>query len=47
MGPSHLFALYTEMIMRAIDGFDGFKIGGKFVNNLRYANDTVILSESE
>ena len=26
---------------------EGFRIGGKVVNNLRYADDTVILAESE
>ena len=40
----HLFALYTEMIMR---NMDGFRIGGTVVNNLRYADDTVIIAESE
>ena len=40
----HLFALYTEMIMRAIDELYGFKIGVKFVTNLGYAYDTVILA---
>ena len=34
------------MIMRAIEDMEGFRIGGKVVNNLRYA-DTVILAESE
>ena len=43
----HLFALYTEMIMRELDDMDGFRIGGTFVNNLRYADDTVIIAESE
>ena len=43
----HLFALYTEMIMRKIEDMKGFQIGGKVVNNLRYADDTVILAESE
>ena len=43
----HLFALYTEMIMREIDNMEGFRIGGKVVNNLRYADDTVILAELE
>ncbi len=42
----YLFALYTEMIMRRIDGMDGLKIGGKVINNLRYADDTVIIAES-
>ena len=35
------------MIMREIEDLEGFRIGGKVVNNLRYANDTVILAESE
>ena len=43
----HLFALYTEMIMREIEDMEGFRIGGKVVNNIRYADDTVILAESE
>ena len=43
----HLFALYTEMIMMELDDVDGFRIGGTVVNNLRYADDTVIISESE
>ena len=36
--------VYSE-IMRAIHELDGFKTGGKVVNNLRYADDTVILTE--
>ena len=43
----HLFALYIEMIMREIADMEGFRISGKVVNNLRYADDTVILAESE
>ena len=44
----HLFALYTEMIMRELDDMDGLKnIGGTVSNNLRYADDTVIIAESE
>ena len=43
----HLFALYTEMIIRELDDTDGFRIGGTVVNNLRYADDTVIIAESE
>ena len=35
------------MIMREIEDMEGFRIGGKVVNNLRYADDTVILAESE
>ena len=43
----HLFALYTEIIMRELDAMDGFRIGGTVVNNLRYADDTVNIAESE
>ena len=39
----HLFALYTEMIIRELDDMDGFRIGGTVVNNLRYADDTVFI----
>ena len=33
--------------MREIEDMEGFLIGGKVVNNLRYADDTVILAESD
>ena len=33
--------------MRGLDSMDGFRIGGTVVNNLRYADDTVIIAESE
>ena len=33
--------------MRNVDDMDGFKIDGKAINNLRYADDTVIIAESE
>ena len=38
--------LYTEMIMRSIDDMEGIKMGGHVINNLRYADETVIISES-
>ena len=43
----HLFALYTEMIMRNIEGKGGFRVGGTVINNLRYTDDTVIIAETE
>ena len=43
----HLFAMYTEIIMISLDDKGGFRIGGKVINNLRYADDTVILAETE
>ena len=33
--------------MRELDGMDGFRIGGTVVNNIRYADDTVIITEPE
>ena len=45
-----LFNLYAEYIMRNV-GLDeaqaGIKIAGKSINNLRYADDTTLLAESE
>ena len=45
-----LFKLYAEYIMRNA-GLDeaqaGIKIAGKYINNLRYADDTTLLAESE
>ena len=44
---SSLFAMYTEMIMISVVDKGGFRIGGRLINNLRYADDTVILTETE
>ena len=45
-----LFNLYTEDIMRNT-GLDelqaGIKIGGRNISNLRYADDTTLMAESE
>ena len=46
LSPS-LFNLYTEHIFRQIDEFPGVKIGGRNINNIRYADDTVLLAETE
>ena len=42
-----LFNLYTEMIFRHIEEITGVVVGGININNLRYADDTVLLAESE
>ena len=45
-----LFNLYAEHIMRnaRLDELQaGIKIGGRNINNLRYANDTTLMAESE
>ena len=45
-----LFNLYAEYIMRSA-GLDeaqaGVKIAGRNINNLRYADDTILIAESE
>ena len=45
-----LFNLYAEYIMRNIgleEAQAGIKIAGRNINNLRYADDTTLLAESE
>jgi exonuclease III len=46
MSPS-LFNVYTDFIFREIEELPGLNIGGKNTNNLRYADDTVLLAENE
>ena len=41
------FNLYSEVIMRNLEEYPGIKVGGKNVNNLRYADDTVLIAENE
>ena len=45
-----LFNLYAEYIMRNIwldETQAGLKIAGRNINNLRYADDTTLMAESE
>ena len=42
-----LFNIYSEMILRNLEDFEGVKIGGKNYNNLRYADDTVLIASTE
>ncbi len=42
-----LFNLYSEMILRALEDLKGVHVGGRNVNNLRYADDTVLIAESQ
>ena len=41
------FNLYSEMIFREIEDMKGINIGGRNVNNLRYADDTALIADSE
>jgi len=45
----YFFNILAELLMRvALDGFsDGFRIGGRLINNLRYADDIVLVVSSE
>ena len=46
----YIFNLYAEYFMRNV-GLDeaqaGIKIAGRNINNLRYADDTTLMAESE
>ena len=42
-----LFNLYTEKIFIESDELPGCVVGGGNLNNLRYADDTALLAESE
>jgi len=47
---SCLFNLYAEYIMRSTrldESQAGIKIAGRNINNLRYADDTTLMAESE
>ena len=41
------FNLYTEKIFNGSDELPGCVVGGENLNNLRYADDTAMLEESE
>ncbi|GFS16711.1 retrovirus-related Pol polyprotein LINE-1 [Elysia marginata] len=43
----NLFSLNSEVIMRQIEEMEGLKIGGHNINNIRYADDTVLTADSE
>ena len=46
----HLVNLYAEYIMRSSrldESQAGLKIAGRIINNLRYADDTTLMAESE
>ena len=35
------------MVLREINDLEGIKVGGVNLNNLRYADDTVLLADSQ
>ena len=42
-----LFNIYSETILRHLENSSGVLISGSAVNNLRYADDTVLIANSE
>ena len=40
-----LFNIYAEFIMRNIED-EGIGVGGKNINNIRYADDAVLIADS-
>ena len=42
-----LFNIYSETIMNELIGVAGVNIGGRNVNNLRYADDTALIADSQ
>ena len=42
-----LFNLYSEMILRELEDLPGLVVGGHNINNIRYADDTVLIADSE
>ena len=42
-----LFSLYSQLVMDEMEQLDGSKIGGRNINNIRYADDTVLLADTE
>ena len=41
-----LFSIYSEITMRALEGMPGIKVGGYNMNNIRYADDTVLIADN-
>jgi hypothetical protein len=42
-----LFNYYSELILRELEKERGLRVGGHNITNIRYADDTVLLAESE
>ena len=42
-----LFSLHSEVILRSIDKLEAVKLGGVNINNIRFADDTVLIAEIE
>ena len=43
----YLFNIYTELVFRDSQHLEGVRINGKHINNLRYADDTILLADNK
>ena len=43
----YLFNIYTEFIFREVEDLEGISINGKNLNNIRYADDTALIANSQ
>ena len=41
----YLFNIYSEMILRGLEGMGGFMVGGHSLRKLRYEDDTVLIAQ--
>ena len=42
-----LFSLYSEIILRHLNDCSAISVGGRLINSIRYADDTVLIATSE
>ena len=42
-----LFSVYSEVLINALEDFNGVSVGGVNIKNFRYADDTVLMAKSE
>ena len=41
-----LFSLYSQAVMNELEDIEGVKVGGSNINNIRYADDTVLIADT-
>ena len=43
----NLFSLYSQVVMDKLEDVEGIRVGGRNIYNISYADDTVLISNSE
>ena len=41
-----IFSVYSQIILQELEDLEGMRIGGRNINNIRYADDTVLVADS-